>query len=158
MARTIVLIVVALFGLKCVAQSRSEKLRTLRAELSEDDKLVFQCEQKAREYQIAKFGRVLPKVSGHCWSGCPTLIVQPSYPREARLLGISGRVRVETIVGENGNVVYAGALRGLPFLKQAAERAAPFARYTPKKACGDQPIRFRWTITYNFVLNRGLRR
>ncbi|HEY3038742.1 MAG TPA: energy transducer TonB [Pyrinomonadaceae bacterium] len=141
--------------LNCAGQIKGDKLRSLLAEVREDKKLVAACEQKAREYQIAKFGRALPKLSGHCWDGCPTSIVLPYYPREARRLGISGQVKVETIVGENGKVVYARVIKGLPFLSQAAERAASHSSYTPQKTCGDKSIKFRWTITYNFYFNRG---
>ena len=142
------------FCVNCVAQIKGDRLRTLLAEVREDEKLVAWCEQKERAYQIAKFGRGLPKISGHCWDGCPTSLVLPYYPREARRLGISGQVKVETIVGENGKVVYARAIKGLPLLSQAAERAANHSSYTPQKTCGDKSIKFRWMITYNFVLNR----
>jgi TonB family protein len=138
----------------CVAQIKKDRLQALLAEVREDEKLVAGCEQKVREYQIAEFGRVLPKISGHCWEGCPRSMPKPYYPREARRLGISGQVKVETIVGEDGNVVYARVINGLPFLSQAAERAAIYSSYTPKKTCGDKSIKFRWTITYNFILNR----
>jgi TonB family protein len=142
------------FCRNCVAQIRSDKLATLLAEVREDDKLVAKCEQEALQYQIAKFGRVLPKISGHCWDGCPTTIVLPDYPREARRLGISGQVKVETIVSENGKVVYARVIKCLPFLSQAAERAANHSSYTPKKTCGDKSIKFVWTISYNFIFKR----
>ena len=145
-----------LFCLNCVAQSRINKSTELFAEVREDEKLVAECERKAREYQITKFGRILPKISGHCWDGCPTRIVLPFYPREAKRLGISGQVKVETIVDESGNVVYARVVKALPFLSQAAERAAYRSNYTAKKTCGDKPIKFRWVITYNFILNLSL--
>ena len=142
-----------LFCLKCFAQVESKKLTELFAEIREDAKLVAECEQKAREYQLAQFGRVLPKISGHCWDGCPTRIVLPYYPREAKQLRISGQVKVETIVDESGDVIYARTVKGLPFLSQAAEQAARVSSYQPKKTCDDKLIKFRWTITYNFVLN-----
>jgi TonB family protein len=143
-----------LFGLNCIAQVKRDRLAELFANLKEDEKLVAECEQKAREAQIAKFGRVQPKISGHCWDGCPTSIALPYYSREARQLGISGLVKIETIVDERGNVVYARVVKGLPFLSQAAEKAAYRSRYAPKKTCGDKPVKFRWMITYNFILNR----
>ena len=144
-----------LFCLGGFAQIRGKKsTQELFAKLREDEKLVAECEQKAREYQIANFGRVLPKVSGHCFGGCPIRIVLPYYSSEAKRLRISGQVKVETIVDETGNVVYARAVSGQPFLRQAAEQAARVSSYQPKKTCGDKPIKFRWTITYNFVLDR----
>ena len=142
-----------LFCLNCFAQVESRKLTELFAELREDEKLVAECEQKAREYQLAQFGKVLPKISGHCWDGCPKRIVLPYYPSEAQRLNISGQVKIETIVDENGNVIYARTVKGKPFLSQAAEQAAYRSSYQPKKTCGDKPIKFRWTITYNFILD-----
>ena len=143
-----------LFCLNCAAQVRSNKPTELFAEVREGEKLVAECEQKAREYQVAKFGRVLPKISGHCWDGCPARIVSPYYPREAKRLGITGQVKVETIVGESGNVIYARVVKGLPFLSQAVEWAAYRSSYAPKRTCGAKPIKFRWMITYNFISNR----
>ena len=150
----ILFIIGSSFCLDCVAQIKGDRVRTLLSEVREDEKLVAECEQKARECQIATFGRILPKITGHCWEGCPRSTPKPYYPREARRLGISGQVKVETIVGENGDVVYARVIKGVPFLSQAAERAANLSSYTPKKTCGDKSIKFRWTITYNFVFNR----
>jgi TonB family protein len=143
-----------LFCLGSVAQTKGKKsTQELFAELREDEKLVAECEQKAREYQIAKFGKVLPRVSGHCWDGCPTSIVLPYYSSEARRFRLSGQVKVEAIVDETGKVIYARAVSGQPFLRQAAEQAARVSSYQSKKTCGDKAIKFRWTITYNFVLN-----
>lgn len=145
--------IVHLFCLVCFAQKESDKLTELFAEVIEDEKLIDECEQKSREYQIAKFGRALPKISGHCWDGCPTRVVLPFYPSEAKRLGISGQVKVETIVDEAGKVVYARTVTGKAFLRQAAEQAAYRSSYASKKTCDDKAIKFRWTITYNFVLN-----
>ncbi len=143
-----------LFCLVGFAQNKGKKFtQELFAELKEDEKLVAECQQKAREYQIANFGRVLPRVSGHCFDGCPTRVVLPYYSSQARQLRFSGVVRVETIVDETGKVVYARAVSGQPFLRQAAEQAARVSSYQPKKTCGDKPIKFRWTITYNFILS-----
>ena len=142
-----------LFCLDGFAQTKEKSVQELFAELKEDENLLAECRQKAREYQIANFGRVLPRISGHCWDGCPTRIVLPFYPREAKRFRISGAVKVETVVDETGKVVYARAFSGQPLLRQAAEQAARVSSYQPKKTCGDKAIKFRWTITYNFILN-----
>lgn len=144
-----ILTIIFLLAFTCLSQARISESK-LFAELAEDEKRVAECEQKSRDYQIAKFGRVLPKISGHCWDGCATRIVLPYYPNEARRLRISGQVRVETVVNEDGKVIYAKVTKGKPFLSQVAFRAAYLSTYTPKKACDDKPIKFRWTIVYNF--------
>lgn len=82
--------VAQLLCLGVLAQTqRKNPTQELFTELREDEKIVAACEQKLREDQIAKFGRVLPKVSGHCWDGCPTKIVMPAYPNEAKRLKLS---------------------------------------------------------------------
>lgn len=137
-----------------IAQAQSKRTtQELFAALREDEKLVAVCEQKLGEEQIAKYGRVLPKVSGHCLDGCPTRLVLPVYPNEAKRLNFSGQVKVEAIVDETGKVVYARAMTGKPLLRQAAEQAALDSSYQPKKTCSNKPIKFRWLITYNFILN-----
>ncbi|MDQ3816970.1 MAG: energy transducer TonB [Acidobacteriota bacterium] len=123
--------------------------------MEEDQKLVAECVRKVRQYQIATFGRELPKVTGDfCFDLCPTSLVKPHYPREAKRLRISGQVKIETIVDERGKVIYARTLEGSPFLSQSAKRAAYLSSFMPKKTCEDKPIKFLATITYNFVLNR----
>ena len=148
------LFIAHLFCSGSFAQNKDKKFtQELFAELKEDEKLVAECQQKAREYQIANFGRVLPRVSGHCFDGCPVSVVKPYYSDEAKRLKIWGQVKVEAVVDETGKVIYARAVSGQSFLRQAAEQAARVSSYQPKKTCGDKPIKFRWTITYNFVLN-----
>jgi TonB family protein len=146
---------IIVFGLllcsPCLAQNKSKTPESeLFAEVAKYERITAECEQKRREYQISQFGKVLPKISGHCWDGCPTNIVLPYYPREAKRLNISGQVRVETIVDENGKVIYAKVVQGNPFLSRVALQAAYLSTYTPKKSCDDKSIKFRWTITYNF--------
>ncbi|CAN5469247.1 hypothetical protein BH10ACI1_BH10ACI1_29080 [soil metagenome] len=144
-----------LFCVISIAQSKDKTfIQNLFADLRKDAILVAECEKQIREYQIANFGRVLPKISGHCWDGCPTNIVLPYYPKEAKRFNFGGQVKLETIVDETGKVVYAKAISGKPFLRQAAKQAAIFSRYQPKVTCDDKPIKFRWTITYNFILDK----
>ncbi len=146
-------IVAQLFCVEVIAQVQSnDSTQELFTALREDEKLVAVCEQQLREEQIAKYGRALPRVSSHCWDGCPTKIVLPAYPNEAKRLKLSGPVKVETIVDETGKVAYARAVTGKPFLRQVAEQAARASSYQPKKACGNRSIKFRWLITYNFIL------
>ena len=133
--------------------SAQGKYDQLFNELKADEKLVAECEQKIREYQLSKFGRVLPKIAGDCFGGCPIIVPKPYYGSEARRLKIRGQIKVEAIVDENGDVVYARIIKGLPMLNKSALAAAYRARYMPKKACNDKPIKFRWVITYNFLPN-----
>lgn len=146
-----VIILTFVFCLPCFAQTQNITSKSkLFIEVAEDEKTADECEQKKREYQILKFGKALPKISGHCWDGCPTNVVLPYYPREARRKGISGQVKVETMVDESGKVVFAKIIQGQPYLNQTALKAAYLSTHTPKKTCDDKLIKFRWIITYNF--------
>lgn len=129
--------------------SKEERER-LFAQLAEDDKAVAVCAKAAREEQMKKFGRPLPRVSGHCFSGCPTRLPKPHYPEIARKANISGEVVVDTIVDEEGKVVFAKAKKGNRLLRAAAVQAANLSQYQPKITCGNRRIKFRWTIRYNF--------
>lgn len=146
-----IILVAFLFYLPCSAQSKNKTYEAeLFAEVARYEKVLIECERKRREYQMSQFGRVLPKLSGHCWEGCPTRVVKPYYPPRAKRLNISNQVKVETIVDEKGKVIYAKVIKGHPLLRESARRAAYLSTYTPKKSCDNKSIKFRWTITYNF--------
>ena len=150
---TVFVFIAHLFCLGGFAQTKEKSTQELFAELKVDEKLVAKCRQEAIKYQIVKFGKILPKISRHCWDGCPISIVLPNYSSVAKQFRLSGQVKVETIVDETGKVIYARAVSGQPFLRQAAERAARVSSYQPKRTCDDKPIKFLWTINYNFILN-----
>ena len=76
---------------------------------------------------------------------------QPKLPDEARKAKVSGPVKVELTVDENGNVTSAKAVSGNPLLRKAAEDTARTARFTPTKLKG-QPVKVTGVIQYNFVL------
>ena len=141
----------ALLSATCLGQTwTKESLANLFAAVAADERLVAECEDAQRKEQIKKFGNPLRKISGHCWEGCPVIVPKPHYPSEARRLRISGQVVVETVVDEKGNVIFAKAVKGKSFLRREALVAAYNSRYQPKITCGSKPIKFRWTIKYNF--------
>lgn len=74
------------------------------------------------------------------------------YPEEARRLGIQGKVVLELLVDENGNVASARVLRSLhKELDQAALKAAKGLRFTPARR-GGKAVSVRIPYTYVFVL------
>jgi len=75
---------------------------------------------------------------------------KPEYPEEARDAGVEGPVAVQVIIDEEGNVIEAGAVSGPDMLREAAEKAARLAKFTPVRLSGE-PVKFKGTITYNFV-------
>jgi len=126
-----------------------EDIEQLFAELRADEKALADCTKTAEKEQIEKFGRVLPRIGGHCFSGCPVKLVKPSYPAEAKRLKLKGQVVVETVVDESGNVVYAEFSKGNSIFRSSALAAAYASKYQPQQACG-MPIKFRWTIKFTF--------
>lgn len=75
----------------------------------------------------------------------------PPYPPVARAAGIAGPVAVQILVDEQGRVISAKATSGPAVLREAAERAALQARFTPALLTG-QPVKMSGTINYNFKL------
>lgn len=74
---------------------------------------------------------------------------KPEYSDAARLARASGKVTVQILVDENGNVTNAQATSGHPLLGPAAEAAARKARFSFGKA---PSTRVYGEITYNFAL------
>lgn len=144
--------VLMLSSIPIYSQSMSkQQLNDLRDEVSQGENAVATCEKLAREEQIRTYGKVLPRVSGHCWGGCPTSIPKPIYPEIAKRNRIGGEVIVDTIVNESGKVIYAKAVKGKSILRPAATEAAYHAAHQPKYTCGNRAIKFRWQIKYHFT-------
>ena len=77
-------------------------------------------------------------------------LVQPAYPAIARAAHVSGSVKVQVLIDENGNVLSASAISGHPLLQQSAVNAARASKFTPTKLSG-QPVKVSGVIIYNFV-------
>ena len=75
---------------------------------------------------------------------------KPPYPEEAQAKGISGRVRIEVVANEEGDVMWAKAVEGDPLLQQAALKAACQSKYAPEKV-SNRPIKVGHVISYNFL-------
>jgi len=85
-----------------------------------------------------------------------TSFVEPAYPEIARNAGLVGRVTVQVIVDENGNVM-SGTPRVLSstneVFNQAALDAAAKCKFTPGQM-GDRKVRVRVNIPYAFRLKK----
>ncbi len=140
----ILIICLTSLGLVCAGQNPTkEAIAKFFARVADDEMAVAACRKARDEYQLKTFGKIRPLVSGHCWEGCPTRVVKPYYPSEARRLNIRGEVQVDTIVDENGNVVFARMTKGSAYFRNAAVAAAYKSTYTPKVTCDEKPIMFR---------------
>jgi len=71
-------------------------------------------------------------------------ITNPVYPELAREAGVEGTVHVKVLVSEEGFVLEAFVLEGLPLLDEAALEAARSALFRPAQQSG-QPVR-TWVV------------
>ena len=92
--------------------------------------------------EFVDLGQLLPSQA--------TRLVTPSYSQLAIKAGIEGKVRVDVMIDENGEVTYAKATQGHQFLRQSAEDAAKRSKFKPAMFDG-KPIRSKGYITYNFT-------
>lgn len=74
----------------------------------------------------------------------------PAYPPAARAVNASGAVNVQVTIDEQGNVISAKAVSGHPLLRDAAERAARGAKFTPT-LLSKSPVKVNGLIVYNFT-------
>jgi protein TonB len=93
----------------------------------------------------------LRPVSGGVLNGKALEMPKPIYPELARRSRMTGTVIVEVVVDASGKVIGARAVSGPDILREAAERAARQAKFTPAMLSG-QPVRVAGTISYNFSL------
>jgi TonB family protein len=75
---------------------------------------------------------------------------QPIYPATAKLINASGEVQVSIVIGENGRVVEAKAIKGHPALRSAAEDAARKWVFKPTLLDG-KPVKQPGTLTFVFM-------
>jgi protein TonB len=90
-------------------------------------------------------------VSGGVLNGKALEMPKPMYPETARRAKMSGMVSVEVVIDISGKVIGARAVSGPDLLRDAAERAARQAKFTPALLSG-QPVRVSGIINYNFSL------
>jgi len=79
------------------------------------------------------------------------LLPRPPYPQMARIARVQGKVAVQVLIDESGNVVSAKAMDGPPLLIPESTRAALQAKFSPTVING-QAVKVSGVITYNFVL------
>ena len=74
----------------------------------------------------------------------------PPYPPAAKAVNASGAVNVQVTIDETGKVVSAKAITGHPLLRDAAERAARSARFSPTYL-SKVAVKVNGLIVYNFT-------
>lgn len=94
--------------------------------------------------------RVPPVVSRGVINGQALSLPKPPYPAAALAVRAEGKVDVQVLIDETGRVVSARAVSGNALLRDAAERAAHMARFSPTKL-SDVPVKVTGVIVYNFT-------
>ncbi len=79
----------------------------------------------------------------------PIFAPQPKYPTAAKITKISGKVSVEILIDEDGNIEEAKAVSGHPLLRAEAEKAARETKFEPITLSGN-PVKARSVIVYDF--------
>jgi protein TonB len=114
----------------------------------------------AEPLRTTRAPKALTKAHDSAEAGCieelikpkPLSVPQPVYPEQARAEGITGKVRVELSVDEQGQVLNARVLEGLGHgLDEAALEAARAAHFEPATRCG-KPTKTTFVIGMRFTL------
>ena len=117
-----------------------------RGTLEERAKLAEECATPGRakpEVEVGKNGK--PMLCGHAIS-----LPKPAYPPYAKAQKISGTVAVSIVIDEKGRVIWAQAVEGHPFLRQASVKAACQSLHSPIKISG-RAVKVLSMLSYNFV-------
>jgi TonB family protein len=91
-----------------------------------------------------------PRVSKGVIQGDAITKAQPVYPSIAKQINASGEVQVSIVIGENGRVIEAKAIKGHPVLRAAAEDAARKWVFRPTLLDG-RPVKQPGTLTFLFT-------
>lgn len=116
--------------------------------------------------------QVPTEIKGGILNGKAISLPRPEYPVDAKAAGLEGTVLVDVVIDESGAVVSAVAATEArktvrsknsdeveeapiepadPILREAAEKAALQAKFSPTRLNGD-PVKVSGTIVYNFVV------
>jgi TonB family protein len=76
---------------------------------------------------------------------------QSGYPKEARDAGVSGAVKVQVLISEQGRVIEAIAISGPELLREAAVKAAKQWVFKPTRV-DNRPVKVQGILTVNFEL------
>ncbi len=83
-------------------------------------------------------------------NGLAKSLPQPGLPEEARTAGVSGTVRVQVLIDENGRVITANAVSGHRLLTGVAVEAARSVEFNPTLRNGKQ-VRVSGILVYEFA-------
>lgn len=81
--------------------------------------------------------------------------VLPSYPQKAKDKRVEGRVEVQLLVNEDGEVIFANPLSGPEELWAESVKAAVAARFKPTRLAGE-PVKITGRIIFDFKNGKGI--
>lgn len=84
-------------------------------------------------------------------NGQASYLPKPAYPAPALAVRAQGKVDVQVLIDEAGHVISAKAVSGNILFRDAAERAARNARFSPT-TLSDVPVKVTGVIVFNFTL------
>jgi protein TonB len=90
------------------------------------------------------------QISGGVVNGKAISLPKPTYSAAAVAVGATGRVDVQVLIDEQGNVISAKAVSGHPLLRASAEQAARSAKFEATRL-SDVPVKVSGVIIYNFT-------
>ncbi len=86
-------------------------------------------------------------ITGGIVNGKATYLPKPDYPQEAKDFCAAGKVEVEVLIGEDGNVIEAKAISGDELLRESAVEAAKKAKFNTNHF----RVKVKGIIVYNFI-------
>jgi len=102
---------------------------------------------------LTAFAQTLVKRSESVIRNNAIKIEDPDYPRLAKLAKQEGKVEVEIVIDETGDVINAASISGPPLLQAAAVQAAKDSKFRPTLLSGE-PVKVGGVLTFEFVLPR----
>lgn len=96
--------------------------------------------------------RAAETIEGGNLNGKALSLPVPDYPPLAKQTRVTGIVKVDVLVSENGKIESAKAASGPMLLKQAAVDAANKAKFAPTLKAG-APVKVSGFLQYEFKLN-----
>jgi len=129
-----------------LAQMVAEEQRVQKEKEAEEARKAEEAKKLADSKKVAPsfvdLGQISPSTA--------VKMTTPTYPQAALRSGISGTVKVELSIDEEGNVTEAKAIDGHQFLRMSAEDAARRTKFKPAMYDG-KPIKSKGYIVYNFT-------
>jgi TonB family protein len=136
-------------GLPVCFRRRYEILRLVQPIPLTDEEVIEAAKAAIADKEKARPRRLT--VSGGVLEGRAVKKVQPLYTPEAKAAKVSGTVRVQILVSEEGNVIEAVIVEGPELLRESALAAARQWVFSPIELAG-RPVKVAGVLSFKFEL------